>query len=414
MPSQAWKKRLVVVGASLAGLRAIESARRSGFDGDITLIGMEEHLPYDRPPLSKAFLQDGSRTPLFRPQEYYTDELKVSLLLGQAATSLEPNERIVKVGAREVPYDALVLATGAVPRTIPAWEGIPGVQQLRTIDDAEKIREAIQSNDRIAIIGAGFIGSEIASSARKNGNQTTIIEAMDVPLVRAVGPIYGAALSAMHHRNGTDLRCSTTTTQIAGIERPGRPAQILTFDDGTSLETDLVLVGIGARPATDWLLDSGVALDRDGGVVCDEFLQTSLPGVYAAGDIVRWPNAIMDEVMRLENWTSAAEQGSIAGSNAVTEAIGQKYETVPYFWSDWYGNRIQFVGKANGDDAVVVSGDINEDKFIVLYRNAGRIIGALTVNEPTRIMKYRRLIARQASWDDALKLENNRQKTTTS
>ncbi|MEV4549000.1 NAD(P)/FAD-dependent oxidoreductase [Nonomuraea wenchangensis] len=394
-------RRLVVVGASLAGLRAVEAARKSGFDGSVVLIGAEPHLPYDRPPLSKAFL-DGAGLPAFRTEEVLRDELGVRLVLGAPATALDTVARVVTAGEREFGYDALVIATGAAARTLPGTGGLTGVHTLRTRDDALAVRSALDDGARTVVVGAGFIGSEVASAARKRGLDVTIVEALPTPLVRAVGETMGRACGALHARNGTDLRCGTG---VAAVEGDGRVERVR-LTDGTVLPADLVVAGIGAVPSTGWLAGAGLSLDD--GVVCDETLFTGAPGVYAAGDVARWHNPAFGRHMRLEHWTSAAEQGATAARNALDPANAKSYSTVPYFWSDWYDSRIQFVGVPATEEVRVVDGDPGGDRFVALYREGDRLAGALTLNGQTQIMKYRALIMRGASWADGLEFAGRR------
>ncbi|WP_433237687.1 NAD(P)/FAD-dependent oxidoreductase [Streptosporangium sp. CA-135522] len=395
------ERRLVVVGASLAGLRAVEAARRSGFDGSITLIGAEPHLPYDRPPLSKEFLS-GAELPPFRSEDVLRDGLGTELALGTAATTLDTAARAVWAGDREYGYDALVIATGATARTLPGTEGLDGVHTLRTRDDAIAVRRALDAGARTVVVGAGFIGSEVASAARERGLEVTIVEALPTPLVRAVGETMGTACAVLHIRNGTDLRCGAGVAAIEGERRVER----VRLTDGTVLPADLVVAGIGAVPAVDWLAGSGLSLDK--GVVCDETLCTGAPGVYAAGDVARWRNPAFDRHMRLEHWTSAAEQGAVAARNALDPGNAKPYSTVPYFWSDWYGSRIQFVGVPATDEIRVVDGDPGGDRFVALYREGGRLAGTLTMNGQAQIMKYRGLIMRGASWAEGLEFAEHR------
>lgn len=391
---------LVVVGASLAGLRAVESARREGYRGRITLVGDEVHLPYDRPPLSKEFLADGEPS-FFVSAEELTRDLDIDLRLGARAGGLDPQRRVVTVGGAELGFDALVIATGAQPRALPQLPRLAGIHTLRTLDDAHRLREAIRPGTRLVIIGAGFIGSELASSARARGAQVTIVEAAATPLVRAVGDVVGSAISGLHERNGTRLLCDTQIVEVVGTEA----VHAVRLSTGETIPADLIIVGIGASPATEWLAESGLRRHPvDGGLVCDALLQTSAPGIYAAGDVVHWPNAVMDATMRLENWTNASEQGARAALNALFPERAIGYETVPYFWSDWYGHRIQFVGTAVADSVSFVSGSPDADSFVALYRSGDRLVGAATLNEPRRIMKYRRLISDRGSYDRALEL----------
>lgn len=395
-------RHLVVVGASLAGLRAVEAARADGFDGRITLIGAEPHLPYDRPPLSKAYLDElpvGQKpeSTVFRSEQMLTDDLNVELLLGVSASGLDTAARVLSlVDGRMVDYDLLIIATGADARRLPGTDNLAGVHTLRTLDDAVAVRAALDAGARTVIIGAGFIGSEIASGAHKRGLSPVLIEALPTPLVRAVGEEMGAELAALHTRNGIDLRCGVP---VASIEGNGHVERVV-LADGSEIPADLVVVGAGAIPGTAWLEGSGLTVDN--GVVCDKNMWTGIDGIYAAGDVARWHNAAFDRPMRLEHWTSAAEQGAIAARNALNPSAPKSYATVPYFWSDWYDVRIQFVGSTNVDEIVVVE-DLDKDgRLVALYREGDRLGGVLTVNGQTEIMKYRGQILKRASFVDAV------------
>jgi NADPH-dependent 2,4-dienoyl-CoA reductase/sulfur reductase-like enzyme len=399
--------RLVVVGASLAGLRAVEAARKTGFAGDITLIGGEPHLPYDRPPLSKEFLEATepgveARIPFFRNDDAYTD-LGVELLLGEQATGLDVARKVVYVADRQIGYDALVIATGSQLRTLPGTGHMDGVHGLRTLEDSLSIRAALDAGARTVVVGAGFIGSEVASGARKRGLEVTVVEALPTPLVRAAGTEMGAAIASLHERNGTTLLCGRGVAAVEGDRRVER----VVLDDGTLIDADLVVVGIGVSPCVTWLEGSSLAIDN--GVMCDETLWTGAPGVYAAGDVANWLNPVFDARQRMENWTAAAEQGAAAARNALDPENAKPYGTVPYFWSDWYGSRIQFVGVPEADEVLLVDGDVeNGEGWVALYRRGDRLVGALTVNGQTVIMKYRRMIAQKSSWGDALEFAEKR------
>lgn len=402
------RRHLVVVGASLAGLRAVESARKRGFDGAITLIGAEQHLPYDRPPLSKAYLEPGvdgetPQVPFFRTPETFSDELDVTMMLGNPATGLNIEDRIVGVGDTEVPFDLLIIATGAEARVLPGTENLAGVHGIRTIDDAIAVRAALDSGARTVVIGAGFIGSEVASNANKRGVPVTVVEALATPLVRAIGPSMGPAIASLHERNGTELRCGVGVDRVEGhgsVER-------VVLADGTVLPAELVVVGIGTVPATGWLEGSGLTLDN--GIVCDETLWTGVPGIYAAGDVANWRNPLFDRHQRLEHWTSAAEQGAAAARNALDPSAATPYSTVPYFWSDWYDNRIQFVGITDADEVLLVEGDVDRPgKWVALYRKGDTLVGALTVDGQADIMKYRVLISKKTDWTAALEFAKKR------
>jgi NADPH-dependent 2,4-dienoyl-CoA reductase/sulfur reductase-like enzyme len=409
MPDPSQPRRLVVVGASLAGLRAVEAARKTGFDGEIVLVGAEPHLPYDRPPLSKAFLDaasDGDElapAPYFRTEEMLRDELGVDVRLGTPATGLDVDRRLVMVGDDVIGYDALVIATGAQARMLPGCEGLAGVYPLRTLDDSLAVRDALEAGARTVVIGAGFIGSEVAATARKRGLEATIVEALPTPLVRATGHDMGAAIASLHERNGTTLLCGVGVRAIEGDTTVER----VVLDDGTEIPADLVVVGIGVVPVVDWLAGSRLTLDN--GIRCDETLWTGAPGVYAAGDVANWFNPVMGERQRMENWTAAAEQGATAARNALDPANAKPYGTVPYFWSDWYDVRIQFVGSPDADEATLVDGDPESGRrWVALYRRGDRLIGALTVNGQAEIMKYRGQILKETPWEDALAFAEKR------
>lgn len=388
---------VVVVGASLAGLRTVEAFRRAGYDGPLTLVGAEPHLPYDRPPLSKQFLDPGHQpqVPTYRSEAELRD-LGVELLLGEAATGLDTDASEVVLGGRRIPYRTLVIATGAHARTIPGLD-VAGVHTLRTLDDAQALRRGLDGTRRVVVVGGGFIGSEVASAARKRGLEVTIVEAAPRPLVRAVGEQMAEACSSLHARRGTELRCGVGVHEIQGN---GRVEKVV-LSDGTSLPADVVVVGVGATPTTGWLDGSGVTVSD--GVMCDETLATAVPGVYAAGDVARWPNRLFGREMRLEHWTSAAEQATAVARNALDPSSAGAHESVPYFWSDWYEQKFQMVGTCDGED-VTVHGDTARDRWLALYRDGDRITGALSLNLPGRIMKFRALIHRRAPWADVVQL----------
>ncbi|HEY9417520.1 MAG TPA: FAD-dependent oxidoreductase [Pseudonocardia sp.] len=396
-------ERLVVVGASLAGMRAVLTARKVGYTGPVTLVGGELHLPYDRPPLSKAYLDDEEPThPEFPAAAELASEQDIDVRTNTWATSLDAERQVVGLSTgEELEYHALVITTGAAARTLPGTDDLQGVHCLRTLDDAIAIRAALEAGARTVVVGAGFIGSEVASGARKRGLSATILEALPVPLVRSVGEEMGKACAELHIANGTDLRCGV---KVMGLESSGGKVTGVNIDDGSTVPADLVVVGIGVTPSTDWLKGSGVTLhERDGGIVCDETLSTGVPGVYAAGDVVHFPNPLFGgELMRLEHWTNANEQGTLAAKNALNPAEAKASAAVPYFWSDWYGHRIQFVGVPRADEIRVVSQELGEDEFLALYRRGDRVIGCITIDRPSQIMKYRRQIIQSGSWEDAL------------
>jgi NADPH-dependent 2,4-dienoyl-CoA reductase/sulfur reductase-like enzyme len=394
-------ERLVVVGASLAGLRAVEAARRAGFAGVVTLVGAEAHLPYDRPPLSKGILDAGGPSQIapYRSEADLREELGVELVLGAPAEELDTEAGEVVVGGRAVAYDALVIATGAAPRSFPGTEGVAGVHSLRTAEDAIAIRDALDAGARTVVIGAGFIGSEVASAVRRRDLPVTVVEAEPVPLTRSVGHQVGLVCADLHRAAGTDLRLGVGVSRVESL---GGAVTGVRLDTGEVLPADLVVLGIGVTPATGWLEGSGVPLhERDRGVVCDATLATGVPGVYAAGDVAHVPNPLFDDqLMRLEHWTNAAEQGAAAARHALDPASARPLATVPYFWSDWYSHRIQFVGTPVAEDVEVVVPA--QDGFVALYRREDRVVGALTVDRPRDIMKLRRRVAERGAWAEAV------------
>jgi len=392
---------VAVVGASLAGLRAVETLRAEGHDGRLVLIGSEPHLPYDRPPLSKDVLA-GRRSPgetRLRPADDY-DILDLDLRLGTRATRLDLGTGQILVDNGEpIGFDGLVIATGSSPRSLPGMAELAGIHVLRTLDDCLTIVGELEAGPRVVVVGAGFIGSEVAATCRGRGLEVTVVEALDVPLVRAVGPTMGRVLSQLHLDNGVALR---TGVGVARFEGDGRVERVV-LDDGSTIAADLVVVGVGVDPEVGWLEGSGLTLGN--GVACDATCAAA-PGVVAAGDVARWYNPLFGTDMRVEHWTNAAEQGVAAARTLLATARGvepEPFAPVPYFWSDQYGQKIQYVGASRPDDeVVVVDGSTDERRFTAVYGRAGRVVAALAIGRPRVLMAYRSLIARSATWDEAL------------
>jgi 3-phenylpropionate/trans-cinnamate dioxygenase ferredoxin reductase subunit len=393
-------RNIVVVGASLAGLRAVETLRREGYDDRLVLVGAEPHRPYDRPPLSKELLA-GEWEPeqlALRHQSY--DDLDLDWRLERRATSLDLRAREVELHDGErIAFDGLVVATGATPRTLPGTPPLAGVFTLRTLDDSLALAELLDARPRVVVIGAGFIGSEVAATCKtKRGLDVTVLEALPVPMVRGVGPVIGEVMGELHRDHGLDLRCGVT---VAGIEGDGRVERVR-LGDGTAIEADVVVVGVGVAPETAWLEGSGLRLDN--GVVCDETCLAA-PGVVAAGDVARWPNPRFGgELMRVEHWTNATEQGVAAAQRLLAgESGGVPYAPVPFVWSDQYDVKIQVVGHVRGDDEVAVAhGTLDERRFVALFGRAGRLTGALGFGRPRQLMQYRRMVADGAAFADAV------------
>lgn len=389
---------IVVVGASLAGLRAAETLRREGFTGSLTIIGDETHRPYDRPPLSKQILSgawDADRAPLATAEAF--DDLAADWRLGTAATGLDLEARRVTLGdGTDVGYDGLVVATGARCRTIAGTEGLAGVFTLRTLDDCLAIRSELTDGPRrVVVVGAGFIGAEVAATAREAGHAVTMVEMASVPFERVLGTEMGQVLTDVHRDHGVDVR---TGVGVDAIEGGARVERVL-LGDGTVLEADVVVVGVGVVPNTEWLEGSGITLDN--GVLCDETCLAA-PGVVAAGDVARWPNRRFDEVMRVEHWDNAVEQGVYAARRLLGVHEGP-YTPVPWFWSDQYDRKIQLAGRARpDDDIVVVTGSVEERRFAAIYGRDDALVAILGFNRPRHVMQYRRLIDEGASWEQAL------------
>ncbi|QOV98628.1 FAD-dependent oxidoreductase [Rhodococcus pyridinivorans] len=392
--------RVVIAGASLAGMKAAQAARAAGYAGRLTLIGDEKLAPYDRPPLSKEFLAEAgpAQPPHFEGALSLAADLDLELLLGEPATGVDTTAQRVTVGDREIAYDAMVVTTGAVPRRLPT--ALAGVTTLRTAADAEQVADGLRRGARIVVVGGGFIGSEVASAARGQGLPVTIVEAAPVPLVRAVGAVAGEWLSELHRRHGTELIRGVGVESLSGDGH----VRAVHLADGRVLPADLVVVGIGADPATSWLRGSG--LDVSDGVACDATLYAG-HNVWAAGDVARWWSEDFDRSLRIEHWTSAAEQGALAMRNLLAGQEAVAYRHIPYFWSDWYGSRIQLVGLPSGRPEIV-TGLPDSDKFVALFREGDRLVGALALNRRSDIMKYRALIARGGSWEDGLALAEKR------
>ncbi|OIJ27646.1 NAD(P)/FAD-dependent oxidoreductase [Nocardioides luteus] len=371
-------RHLLIVGAGLAGLRAVEGARAAGWAGPITIVGDEPHPPYDRPPLSKAALsgEEQPAVPVLRSSEVI-EELRVQHLAGVRVHGLDTERRTVATSAGQLGYDALVIATGSTATTLPGLTGLLGVHVLRRYDDALGVRDSLARSRRVMIVGAGFIGSEIASAARARGIEVTVLEASSRPLERAVGPRAAGRLMELHAQAGVRL---LTRTTVSGVRTSDRGVDAVELSTGETLTADAVILGIGARPATAWLAGSNVALDpRSGGVLCDHGLATSAPGVWAAGDV-----ACVDGE-RSEHWTAAGEQGRVAGANAA--GATELFTSVPFAWSTWHGHRIQVVGETTAADE-----EEHEAGFIV-YRRGGSEVGAVGIDKPGPIARLRRSLA---------------------
>ncbi|MFD7702820.1 NAD(P)/FAD-dependent oxidoreductase [Streptomyces caelestis] len=400
------RRALVVVGASLAGLRAARTLRERGFTGALTIVGDEPHPPYDRPPLSKRVLTAPDRPPdVELPVPH---GLEARWRLGQAATRLDLVTRTVTLadGAR-LRYDGLVIATGSAARSWPAAKPSPpaGVVTLRSRDDALALRAALAAGGPLVVIGAGFLGGEIAAAARERGLDVTLVEAASQPLENAIGTTAGAYVAALHREAGIDPRTSTTVEGfLTGAD--GRLAGVR-LSDGTAVRAGTAVLALGGTPSTGWLAGSGLA--HDGGVHCDPYLRvlrtdgSVVPDVVAAGDVARVPQPLADgERLALGHWTNAVEQGAAA---AATLLAGQDpaqalrpFAAVPSFWSDLHGARIRSVGlPAVADETRVVEHDLAGRRLDISYHRAGRLVGALTIGRTGRLASYRSALATEAA-----------------
>ncbi len=391
---------ITIVGASLAGLRGAEAVRRDGFDGQITLIGDEPHLPYDRPPLSKQVLAgewEPSKAMLTEPDAL--DEARIEFEQGRA-TGLDVEGRRLEVDGEWRNFDGLMIATGARPRTLPGTEVLAGVHVIRTLDDCLALRDDLDAHPgRVVVVGAGFIGAEVAATCRIRGFEVTVVEALPVPLGRVLGDEIGSVCGAVHRENGTELRCDVGVSAISGTDRVER----VHLDNGDVIEADMVVVGIGVIANTDWL--DGSSLTVDDGVVCDETCLAA-PHITAAGDVARWPNERFGETMRVEHWDNAVEQGAHAARRLlIDDDEAQPYTPVPWFWSDQYDRKIQLAGRPLPTDRVdLVTGSYEERRFAAVYSRNGELTAVFGMNRPRHVMQFRTLIAEGTSLDDALAL----------
>jgi 3-phenylpropionate/trans-cinnamate dioxygenase ferredoxin reductase subunit len=365
----------VIVGASLAGAKAAETLREEGFDGRIVLIGEEEERPYERPPLSKDYLRgEAEREKLFvHPGSFYADH-DIELRLGRTATSLDTAARTVELddGSR-VPYDRLLLTTGSEPRRLP----VPGadlgnVLYLRSAGDSDALRSRLGGGGHVVVVGAGWIGSEVAASARQRGLDVTVIDPLGVPLERVLGAELGAVYRDVHADNGVRMLMDTG---VEAFEGSGVVERVLT-SDGRALECDFVVVGVGVRPRTRLADDAGIAVGD--GVVVDEYLRTDADGVFAAGDVASAHHPFYGEHIRVEHWANALNQGPAAARNMLGKAA--PYERLPYFFSDQYDVGMEYSGFAREWDRVVFRGDVAAREFIAFWMTGDRVVAGMNVN----------------------------------
>ncbi|MGW1892587.1 NAD(P)/FAD-dependent oxidoreductase [Streptomyces sp. NPDC002004] len=379
-------RTVAVVGASLAGLSAARSLRKQGYDGRLVVIGDELHRPYDRPPLSKEFLAGAVGEPDLA-LETDDEDLQAEWLLGTRATGLDRTDRSVRLAdGRGVRADGIVIATGAAARTLPGTEGLAGVHALRTLDDARALRDELALGGRLVVIGGGFIGAEVASTASALGLDVTVVEVAPTPLAGPLGETMGGIVSALHADHGVRLLCGVGVKGLSGEAR----VDAVLLEDGRSVPADIVVVGVGARPCVEWLEGSGIALDN--GVKCGADGRTSLAGVVAVGDCANWYDPRAGAHRRVEHWTGARERPDAAVATLLAGgAVEPGVPRPPYFWSDQYGVKIQFAGHAAGADSVTVEeGAPGDRNVLAVYRRAGHPVAVLGMNQPRLFTRWRK------------------------
>ncbi|WP_328298213.1 FAD-dependent oxidoreductase [Streptomyces sp. NBC_00435] len=376
------QRGVVVVGAGMAGVQTAVALREQGWTGPVTLLGAEPHQPYDRPPLSKAVLLGKAEDSAF---DVDFEELGIELRLGVEVTGLRAADREVDTEAGPVPYGVLVLATGARPLTLPGAEGVPGVHLLRTLDDAARLRPVLAAGSAVVVVGAGWIGAEFATAAREAGCEVTVVEAADRVLAGALPAEVAEPMGRWYEQAGAAL---LTGARVAAVE-PGR----VLLSDGRTLPAGAVVVGVGARPATDWLAGSGVELGPDGAVVADERLRTSVPGVHAVGDCASFPSGRYGTRLLVHHWDNALQGPRVVAADIVAGGSGEQvYDPVPYFWSEQFGRFVQYAGHHGDSDTLLWRGDPEAESWSVCWLRDGRLAAVLAVGRPRDLAQGRRLI----------------------
>ncbi len=386
-------KGIMIVGGGLAAARTAEQLRRSEYSGRITIVSDEVHLPYDRPPLSKEVLRKEVNDVALKPRDWY-DEKDITLRLGSAVISLDTAAQTVKLADKTVlGYDELVIATGLVPRRIPAFPDLEGIRVLRSFDESMALREHASGAQRAVVIGAGFIGCEVAASLRSLGVDVVLVEPQPTPLAAVLGEQVGELVARLHRAEGVDVRLGVSVAEVRGEGH----VDTVVLTDGTQLPADLVVVGIGSHPATDWLQGSGIKLDN--GVICDGAGRTSAPNVWALGDVASWRDATGHQA-RVEHWSNVADQARVV----VPAMLGQDVPSavvVPYFWSDQYDVKIQCLGEPEATDIVHLVADDGR-KFLAYYERDGVLVGVVGGGMPGKVMKVRAKIAAGAPISEML------------
>lgn len=395
--------RVVIVGAGLAGLRTAERLRRSGYDGALTLLGAETHLPYDRPPLSKALLAgtEEPAAPLLRAPERY-DELALDLRLGVRAVALGTGVVTLSDGS-QLAWDQLVIATGLLARTVPGWAGTAGVHTLRTFDDCLSLRAAASGARHATVVGAGVLGSEIAGSLRSRGLDVALVDPLPQPLCRVVGEEVGAFVADLHRSAGVTLHLGRS---VASLPATGGRVTGVVLDDGTTWDTDLVVTAVGGVPDLDWLGDSGLTLDN--GVVVDVHGATSLPGVWAVGDVAAVADPRGGGTVRVEHWTAAGDLAATVATNVLATLRGEApkaHTELPYMWSDQYATKVQCLGLPRpGDELVMLTGSLADGAFLAAHVAGGRVQAVSAAGMPAALMRCRGAVADGVPVDELVAL----------
>jgi 3-phenylpropionate/trans-cinnamate dioxygenase ferredoxin reductase component len=384
---------IVIVGGGLAAARTAEQLRRSEYAGPITIVSDEEHLPYDRPPLSKEVLRSEADDVTLKPAEFY-EENDITVLLGEAARSVDTAAQTLTLSdGSELFYDELVIATGLVPKRIPSFPNIEGIHVLRSFDESLALRQQAAEARHAVVVGAGFIGCEVAASLRGMGVDVVLVEPQPSPLASVLGEQIGSLVARLHRAEGVDVRCGVGVAEVRGAEK----VEKVVLADGTELDADLVVVGIGSHPATGWLEGTGIEVDN--GVVCDAAGRASAPHVWAIGDVASWRHTLGHQV-RVEHWSNVADQARVL----VPAMMGQDAPatvSVPYFWSDQYDVKIQCLGEPEATDTVHIVEDDGR-KFLAFYERDGVVAGVVGGGMPGKVMKSRAKIAAGAPISDVL------------
>ncbi|MFK7897679.1 MAG: NAD(P)/FAD-dependent oxidoreductase [Myxococcota bacterium] len=393
MPDQ-----IAVVGASLAGLRFVEALRRKEYAGKITVIGAEDRLPYDRPPLSKQFLTEDWEEARLALARDGVEGLNAEWKLGCRAESLDVEAKSLKLSdGSVVEADAIAIATGTRARRLPFGQELAGIVELRTIEDALTLRSALEGAARVVVVGAGFIGMEVAASCRQKGLSVSVVEPLPAPLIRGLGPVLGERVAKRHREAGVEFHLGIG---VDGFEEAEGRVSGVRLSNGESLPADVVIVGVGAAPATEWL--DGAGLEIDNGVLCDATGATGRDGIFALGDCARWENKRYPERPRFEHWTSAVEQAEVVAERII-QGKAEPFAPIPYVWTDQFDLRIAIAGEIQeGDEMHICLGSLEEDRFLALFGREGRLSAAVGFKRPRQLNACRRKMLEGISFEEAV------------